>query len=210
MAFFSRGLQSSPPFRSFPLRRLHVDICPSTQKKAHNGIMAAVGSLLKSSALVTHDVDICTAIEKESYGIFIPIVCSMVQWLILHRGPCVNIRSSVKQQFHHIFVPFECSIVQWLRLIRVLCANVRSSLEPQLHHIFVSIPCSIVQWLPPCRPLGMNIRSSVKKQMYYGLVAMLYSRMQRSFVVTILPIDVSTMFQKQLNKRIVPPFRRYP
>src|ERR1700761_9106418 len=210
MAFFSRGFQSSPPFRPPVLRRRHVDICSSTQKKAHYGIMAVVGSLLKSSAPVAHDVDICTAIEKESYSIFMPIFCSTVQWLTLHPGPCVNICSSVKQQFHHIFVSVECSIVQWLLLIRVLCANVRSSLEQQLHHIFVSILCSIVQWLPPWKPRSMNIRSSVKKQMYYRLVAVLYSRMQRSFVVTILPIDVCTMFQKQLNKRIVPPFRRYP
>src|ERR1700761_5648074 len=120
MTCFSRGLQSSPPFVPFVLRRLHVDICSSTQKKAHYGITALFGSLLKSSAVVTHDVDICTAIEKESYDIFMPIICSTVQWLILHRVPCVNIRSSIKQQFHHIFVPFECSIVQWLRLIRVL------------------------------------------------------------------------------------------
>src|ERR1700761_2336515 len=127
MAFFSRGFQSSPPFVPPVPRRLHVDICPSTQKKAHYGIMAAVGSLLKSSAVVTHDVDICTAIEKESYGIFMPVVCSMVQWLFLHRVPCVNIRSSIKQQFYHIFVPSECSMVQWLQLIRVLCVNVRSS-----------------------------------------------------------------------------------
>src|ERR1700761_1154720 len=147
MTCFSRGLQSSPPFVPFVLRRLHVDICSSTQKKAHYGIIAVVGSLLKSSARVAHDVDICTAIEKESYSIFMPIFCSTVQWLILYRGPCVNIRSSVKQQFHHIFVSVECSIVQWLPPTRVLCANVRSSLEQQLHHIFVTIPCSTLQWL---------------------------------------------------------------
>src|ERR1700761_1705897 len=105
MAFSSRGLQSSPPSPPYLLRRLQVDICSSTQKKAHYGIMAVVGSLLKSSAPVAHDVDICTAIEKESYDIFMPNVSSMLQWLILRRGPCVNIRSSVKQQFHHIFVP---------------------------------------------------------------------------------------------------------